>query len=86
MLLQKVGKRTSDNNYYFKLTNYYFGVVEWSIRLREGRSPLEGRVEVYLEGRWGNVIDSHWDLQDATVVCRQLGFPIAKVAKYTVIN
>ncbi|KAM7329536.1 hypothetical protein ACRRTK_011149 [Alexandromys fortis] len=44
-----------------------------ALRLRDGQSHCDGRVEIFLDGVWERVLDSAWDLRDAAVVCRQLG-------------
>ncbi|XP_076831295.1 neurotrypsin isoform X2 [Brachyhypopomus gauderio] len=44
------------------------------LRLVDGESRREGRVEVFMEGQWGSVCDDGWNDVNAGVVCRQLGF------------
>jgi deleted-in-malignant-brain-tumors protein 1 len=44
------------------------------VRLADGVSSYEGRVDICHNGVWGTICRNSWNYQDAAVVCRQLGF------------
>nr|XP_054765111.1 deleted in malignant brain tumors 1 protein-like [Lytechinus pictus] len=52
----------------------------FTVRLRNGSKASEGRVEIMYDGSWGTICGSSWDLIDARVVCRMLGFDEASAA------
>ena len=65
----------------------YFSFLVHRVRLTDGPNPRTGRVEVYTNSigeldndEWGTVCGDSWDIQDATVVYRQLGYPDAVAA------
>uniref|UniRef100_A0A3P9MEU7 SRCR domain-containing protein n=1 Tax=Oryzias latipes TaxID=8090 RepID=A0A3P9MEU7_ORYLA len=48
-------------------------VSDGTIRLVNGKNSCQGRVEIHYQGNWGTVCDDDWVLNNAMVVCQQVG-------------
>ena len=59
-------------------------IIGLPIRLTNGTNEKEGRVEIYWNNQWSTVCDDLWDDNDATVICKQLGYSrgSARVSAY----
>ena len=55
-------------------------LISVEVRLAEGNSSTQGRVEIAVNGMWGTICDDGWNLNSATVICRMLGLPRAHAA------
>ena len=64
---------------------YFVFIISFTVRLVNGSTIYEGRVEVQHNGVWGTVCDYGWDLNDAQVVCNRLGFGKAIAAMHNAI-
>ena len=57
--------------------NFVTDCNDGDIRLVGSQYKYEGTVEICFESLWGLISDSNWNINDANVVCRQLGYQTA---------
>ncbi len=51
---------------------------ESGLRLVEGLTSEEGRLEVLVDGEWGTICREGFDDGDAATACRIMGYPYVK--------
>nr|CAI5867456.1 unnamed protein product [Callosobruchus analis] len=52
--------------------------IDGGIKLVGGRGEFEGNIEILHSGSWGAICDDEWDITEAKIICRQLGYPDEK--------
>lgn len=56
---------------------------EGAIKLVGGREEHEGNVEIFHNGKWGNICDDEWDKNEADIVCKQLNYHLGGKATHS---
>ena len=56
------------------IITFLIDCTDGSIILVGGNKPNEGRVEICVNGSWGTVCDSSFDLHDAEAACKRIGY------------
>ena len=59
---------------YYLYILYPIGQTVRLVNSNNTGSQYEGRIEIFHNGVWGTICDHDWDLVDAKVACRMLGF------------
>ncbi len=59
-----------------KSMTVFSNCTDGEIRLVGGANATLGAVQVCMNNAWGSVCNDRFGINDATVVCRQLGFPV----------
>lgn len=49
-------------------------ILDIQVRLTNGSSATEGRVEVFHDNIWGTICNTSFDINDAKVICGMLGY------------
>ena len=52
-------------------------IEDGAVRLADGDSSFNGRVEIFHDNEWGTICDDEFGIADAHVICRQLGYDYA---------
>ena len=58
----------------FLIYPHFTACINGDLRLQDGITSREGRVEICINNTYGTICDDYWDALDATVVCTKLGY------------